>query len=128
QTMASAMRFTTTELSGLESKILSAADKALALELKLFDDLVGEALARAEEIARTAAALALLDGTAALAELASVERWCRPEMVSGTEFSISGGRHPVVEAALRETAQASFVGNDCDLGETQRLWLVTGPN
>ncbi|HLJ22244.1 MAG TPA: DNA mismatch repair protein MutS [Stellaceae bacterium] len=128
QTMASAMRFTTTELSGLESKILNAADKALALELKLFEDLVGEALARGDEIARTAAALALLDGTAALAELAAVERWCRPEVDPGVSFAITGGRHPVVEAALRESAQASFVGNDCDLGETQRLWLVTGPN
>ena len=128
QTMASAMRFTTTELSGLESKILSAADKALALEVKLFEDLVGEALARGDEIARTAAALALLDGTSALAELAAVERWCRPEIRTGTDFSIIGGRHPVVEAALRESAQASFVGNDCDLGEAQRLWLVTGPN
>src|SRR5579859_7551662 len=104
QTMASAMRFTTTELSELESKILSAADKALALELKLFEDLVGEALARGDEIARTAAALALLDGTAALAELAAAERWCRPEVGAGTGFSIVGGRHPVVEAALRESA------------------------
>ena len=128
QTMASAMRFTTTELSELESKILNAADKALALELKLFEDLVGEALARGDEIARTAAALALLDGTAALAELAAVERWCRPEVGADTGFAITGGRHPVVEAALRQSSQTSFVGNDCDLGESQRLWLVTGPN
>jgi DNA mismatch repair protein MutS len=128
QTMANAMRFTTTELSELESKILNAADKALALELKLFEDLVGEALARGDEIARTAAALALLDGTSALAELATVERWCRPEVGSGTDFAVTGGRHPVVEAALRQSSQASFVGNDCDLGESQRLWLVTGPN
>jgi DNA mismatch repair protein MutS len=128
QTMANAMRFTTTELSELESKILNAADKALALELKLFEDLMGEALARGDEIARTAAALALLDGTSALAELAAVERWCRPEVGAGTEFAVIGGRHPVVEAALRQSSQASFVGNDCDLGESQRLWLVTGPN
>ncbi len=128
QTMANAMRFTTTELSELESRILSAADKALALELKLFEDLVGEALARGDEIALTAGALALLDSTAALAELAAVERWCRPEIGTGTEFKVTGGRHPVVEAALRQGAQAGFVSNDCDLGETQRLWLVTGPN
>ena len=127
QTMASAMRFTTTELSELESKILNAADKALALELKLFDDLVGEALARGEEIAGTAAALAFLDVAAALAELAVAERWCRPAVDAGTEFAIIAGRHPVVETALRQS-QASFVGNDCDLGSAQRLWLVTGPN
>ncbi|HUN49270.1 MAG TPA: DNA mismatch repair protein MutS [Stellaceae bacterium] len=127
QTMASAMRFTTTELSELESKILNAADKALALELKLFEDLVGEALARGEEIARTATALAFLDTAAALGELAVSERWCRPAVDDSADFAITGGRHPVVEAALRQT-QASFVGNDCDLGESQRLWLVTGPN
>ena len=65
--MANAMRFTTVELGELEAKISSAADRALALELKLFDDLVGEAMARAEEISRAAAALAQLDVTAALA-------------------------------------------------------------
>ncbi|HVM82003.1 MAG TPA: DNA mismatch repair protein MutS [Stellaceae bacterium] len=128
QTMASAMRFTTTELGELESKILTAADKALALELQLFDDLVAEALARGEEIARAALALAFLDTAAGLAELAAVERWCRPKVDGGTGFEIAGGRHPVVEAALRQSRQASFVGNDCDLGAEQRLWLVTGPN
>ena len=128
QTMASAMRFTTTELGELESKILTAADKALALELQLFDDLVAGALARSEEIARAALALAFLDTAAGLAELAAVERWCRPKVDGGTGFEIAGGRHPVVEAALRQSRQASFVGNDCDLGAEQRLWLVTGPN
>ena len=128
QTMASAMRFTTTELGELESKILTAADKALALELQLFDDLAAEALARGEEIARAALALALLDSAAGLAELAAVERWCRPKVDAGIGFAIAGGRHPVVEAALRQNHQGSFVGNDCDLGEQQRLWLVTGPN
>ncbi|HYC15103.1 MAG TPA: DNA mismatch repair protein MutS, partial [Stellaceae bacterium] len=128
QTMASAMRFTTTELGELESKILTAADKALALELQLFDDLVAEALARGEEIARAAFALALLDTAAGLAELAAIERWCRPRVDAEGGFRIVGGRHPVVEAALRQSQQASFVGNDCDLGAEQRLWLVTGPN
>src|SRR5258707_13180804 len=121
--MASAMRFTTTELSELESKILNAADKALALELKLFEDLVGGALARGDEIARTAAALALLDGTAALAELAAVERWCRPEVVADTGFAITGGRPPVVGAGLRQRSQTSFGGNDPYLGLRQGLWL-----
>jgi len=128
QTMASAMRFTTTELGELESKILTAADKALALELQLFDDLVAEALARGEEIARAALALAFLDAAAGLAELAAAERWSRPKVDRGNGFRIAGGRHPVVEAALRQSQQGSFIGNDCDLGAERRLWLVTGPN
>ncbi|HXP30229.1 MAG TPA: DNA mismatch repair protein MutS [Stellaceae bacterium] len=128
QTLASAVRYGTVELGELESRIASAADKALALELRYFEDLVGEAAARAEAIAAAAAALALLDRSAALAELAVAERYCRPAVEDGPGFSITGGRHPVVEAALRAAQGAAFIGNDCDLDQGRRLWLVTGPN
>ncbi len=128
QTLASAVRFTTVELGELERDMVSAADKALALELALFDDLVAEVASRAEEIARAAAALALLDVVASLAELAVTERWVRPQVDDGVAFEISGGRHPVVEAALARDHAGGFVPNDCDLGPEKRLWLVTGPN
>jgi DNA mismatch repair protein MutS len=128
QTMANAMRFTTVELGELESKIASAGDKALAVELQLFDDLAAEVLGRAEEIARAARALAALDVAAALAEVAVEGRWCRPTVNDGLAFRIEGGRHPVVEAALAASQEGRFVANDCDLAPTQRLWLVTGPN
>jgi len=125
QTMAGAMRFTTTELAELESKISSAADRALALELRLFDDLVAEVMARRLEIAEAAAALASLDVAAALAERAIESQWVRPELSDGVEFAIRGGRHPAVEAAL--AGSGAFVANDCVLGD-DRIWLVTGPN
>jgi DNA mismatch repair protein MutS len=128
QTMANAMRFTTVELGELESKIASAADRALALELKFFDDLVEEAKSRAQEIQRTAAALARLDLAAAFATLAQEERYCRPQVEDSPAFAITGGRHPVVETALKASGAGAFVGNDCDLREDQRLWLLTGPN
>jgi len=128
QTLASAVRYSTVELADLESKIASAADKALALELKLFEDLTAEAMARAAEIARAAAALALLDVTTALAELAVTERYCRPVVDASLAFTIKQGRHPVVEAALLRAQGPSFVANDCDLAEDKRLWLLTGPN
>lgn len=128
QTIASSVRFTTVELGELEGKIRGAADKALALELELFADLVGEVLARAEAVAEAARALAALDVAAALAELAVERRYVRPVVESGTAFDIAGGRHPVVEAALAAAHESSFVANDCDLSEAQRLWLVTGPN
>ena len=128
QTLASAVRYGTVELGELESRIAGAADKALALELRYFEDLVGEAAARAEAIAAAAAALALFDRSAALAELAVAEGYCRPMVEDGAGFSITGGRHPVVETALREAQGPAFIGNDCDLNEGQRLWLVTGPN
>jgi len=127
QTLASSMRYATTELGELESKIASAADKALALELKFFDDLVGEARARAEMIQRAASALAALDVAASHAQLAAECDYCRPVIAGDTAFTVAGGRHPVVELALKVAGQP-FVGNDCDLKPSQRLWLLTGPN
>ena len=128
QTLASAVRFATVELGELERKISSAADKALALELQLFEDLVGEVAGRAAEIGRAARALAELDVAAALAQAAVERRWCRPRVDETTAFEIEGGRHPVVEAALAASQDGAFVANDCDLGEAGRIWLVTGPN
>ena len=125
QTMASGTRYTTVELSELETKISRAGDKALALELALFDDLVAEVAARVEPIAEAAQALAALDVAAALAELAVSRNYCRPRADDTLAFEISGGRHPVVEAAQPDDP---FVANDCDLSRAERLWLVTGPN
>ncbi len=128
QSLASAVRFTSVELGELERKIASAADRSLAIELALFEDLVGEISARAEPIAAAARSLALLDMTAGLAELAEAETYCRPLVDESLAFRIEAGRHPVVEAALRRYQQGGFVANDCDLGPERRLWLVTGPN
>ncbi|HVO01221.1 MAG TPA: DNA mismatch repair protein MutS, partial [Candidatus Cybelea sp.] len=128
QSMANAMRFSTGELAELEQKIVHAADRALALELRLFADLVTEVTARKEPIADAAAALALTDVGAALAQLARDEDWVRPRCDDSRDFKIVGGRHPVVEAALRRDNSGPFVANDCDLSEDRRLWLVTGPN
>jgi len=129
QSLASAIRFTTVELSELERKIGEAADKALALELQLFAALVQEVVARLPDLRQTAEALATLDVTAALAELAAEQAYVRPEVDDSLTFMIKDGRHPVVEQALRRGAEATpFVGNACDLGSTQRLWLLTGPN
>ncbi|HEV2099420.1 MAG TPA: DNA mismatch repair protein MutS [Stellaceae bacterium] len=128
QTMAGAQRYTTTELAELESKIASAAERALALELRLYDDLVAEVMARRAEIAEAAAALAAFDLAAALAERAIEGGWVRPVVEAGTAFEISGGRHPMVEAGLAASGNgAGFVANDCVLADA-RIWLVTGPN
>jgi len=128
QTMAGAQRYTTAELADLETKIASAAERALALELGLYEDLVGEVMARRGEIAAAAAALATLDLAAAFAELAVEGQWVRPAVEEGTAFEISDGRHPTVEAALAASGNGSgFVANDCVLADN-RVWLVTGPN
>ncbi|HEX6442728.1 MAG TPA: DNA mismatch repair protein MutS [Stellaceae bacterium] len=128
QTMAGAQRYTTTELADLETKIASAAERALALELRLHEDLVGEVTARRAEIAAAATALAKLDLAAALAELAAAALWVRPAVDETTAFEIVGGRHPTVETALAASGNGgAFVANECVLAE-DRIWLVTGPN
>jgi DNA mismatch repair protein MutS len=128
QTMANAVRYTSVELGDLEGRIARAADQALALELELFDDLVAEVVAEAEPVARAAASLAALDVAAALADLAVDARYSRPVVDDGLDFGIRGGRHPVVEVALTASHESTFIANDCDLAEGQRLWLLTGPN
>ncbi|GAB3117535.1 DNA mismatch repair protein MutS [Novispirillum itersonii] len=128
QTMASAVRFTTVELSELEDRIRGAGDKALALELELFTALVTDTLAQAAEIARAAQALAALDVLSGLAELASERQYSRPVLTGDTRFLITDGRHPVVEEALQRAGGGPFVANGCDLSDGQRLWLLTGPN
>ena len=128
QTLAGVVRYSTVELAELARSISEAADKALAVELRLFEDLVGEVTSRAEPLARMAAALARLDVAAAGAELAAERRYCRPVVDDSRAFHIEGGRHPVVEAALEASQESAFVANDCDLAEDRRLWLVTGPN
>jgi len=128
QTMANAVRFTTVELGELEGRIARAADQALAMELAMFEDMVADVADHVAVIAETAAALAALDVAAALGELSVEARYCRPVVDGTTEFEISSGRHPVVEAALTAAGEAAFVANDCTLSDGARLWLLTGPN
>ncbi|MDE2362812.1 MAG: DNA mismatch repair protein MutS [Hyphomicrobiales bacterium] len=129
QTMAGAMRFSTTELAEFEQKIASAADRALALEIGHFDALCAQTLAATDAIKSAAEALAALDVAASLAELAEAQNFSRPAVDNSLAFAIEGGRHPVVEAALKTRGEA-FTSNDCDLtGEKAgAVAVVTGPN
>ena len=131
QTMANAVRFTTTELAELESKIAGAAERALALEVDIFDGFRQRAETLADDLRRTAGALAELDCAAALAQWAFEARAVRPVVEDDPVFQIESGRHPVVEAALKKEGEA-FTPNDCAMdgsGEAgARLTLVTGPN
>ena len=130
QTMVDAMRFSTTELASLEAKIAAAADGAIARENTIFDELAEAILAVSAAIDGVADALAAVDVASALADLAVERDWVRPEIVASGAFRIEGGRHPVVEAALRAQGEP-FVANDCDLSGSVaggRIAVVTGPN
>jgi DNA mismatch repair protein MutS len=132
QTLAGQVRFTTTELGELESRIASAADRALGLELEIYERLSVSVIAQSAPIKECAEALGNLDVASALAHLASERDYARPVVDDSHAFVLEGGRHPVVEQALARDG-TPFVANDCDLSppkdaEAGRIWLITGPN
>ena len=133
QTMATVVRFSTAELAELESRITSAADRVLALELDIFAALVNDILAEEQTLSAASAGLAELDHYAGLAELAAEQDYVRPKIDASLVFAVEDGRHPTVEHNLQRGHGASFIGNDCRLGgdsgdEGTRILLVTGPN
>ena len=129
QTLAGQVRFTSTELADLESKIANAADRALVLELEVYDRLSNVVTAIAEDIKAAAQALAIIDVAASLATLAVERAYVRPVVDDSRDFHIQGGRHAVVEQAIDQP----FVANDCDLSPSEskgsgRIYIITGPN
>ncbi|MBB5721325.1 DNA mismatch repair protein MutS [Loktanella ponticola] len=126
QTTANQVRFTTVELSEIETRILNAGGRALEIEKRLFQSLIQAIIAQAGPLGALARALSEIDLTAGLAHLATSENWVLPKMDDSRAFDLQGGRHPVVEAALQASG-SPFIANDCDLSE-QSIWLLTGPN
>jgi DNA mismatch repair protein MutS len=136
QTLAGQVRFTSSELGELEAKIASAAERALGLELEIFERLSARVISQTAPIKECADALARLDVASALAHLAAERDYARPVVDDSHDFVIAGGRHPVVEQALARDG-TPFVANDCDLSPPKddqseslagRIWLMTGPN
>src|SRR6187399_481011 len=132
QTLAGQTRFTTAELGEIEAKIANAGDRALGRELEIFERLCAMALAASDDLRAAAHAFALLDVAIALAKLAVDDNYVRPDVDGSLGFAVEGGRHPVVEQALKRNGQP-FIANACDLspGPAQKsgqIWLITGPN
>ncbi len=123
QTMVNQGRFSTIELNDIAQKINNAAHQSVALELEIFNDLLGQIQTMKTELALVAAALARLDVASSLGELAVKHKYCRPIVDESTAFKIVGGRHPVIEKG-----GSSFISNDCVLEESRKIWLLTGPN
>lgn len=126
QTLAGNVRFTTSRLIELDNDIRSASDKAAAIEESLIDGLIEQIRECSNDILFAAEALADLDVWCALATCAVYMDWTRPEITNGRDFEVRAGRHPVIEAALRENGN-NFVKNDCNLSN-QPVALLTGPN
>ncbi len=131
QTTANQVRFTTVELSEMETKILNAGNHALEIEKRLYESLKRAILDQSGPIGAASAGLAEIDLATGLAELAQAENWIKPRVDNSRAFNIRGGRHPVVERALAQQSGAAFIANDCELsadGESANIWLLTGPN
>ena len=126
QTTANQVRFTTVPLSEIETKILNAGNHAIELEKRIYQSLTKEILRLSDEISGAASGLAELDIATSLAKITQSNDWARPTVDNSKAFEISGGRHPVVEAALQSDG-ARFVANDCALSDG-KVWLLTGPN
>jgi DNA mismatch repair protein MutS len=128
QTLVNAERFTTPELKELESKILDAEEKMLTLEREIFQELRLFAAEHAARIRQTAAAVAELDVTCALAQVTAENRYVRPSFTDSGEIRIVAGRHPVIEK-LAEREALRFIPNDLYFDtESQFIAVITGPN
>lgn len=131
QGLANATRYTTDRLANIAREIETATSDAKLLESRLFHELVRNVLEHSDVLCQLGQSLSLLDVSAAGAEWALQTDACRPSLHDDKRLVIEGGRHPVVEAALRKDGQG-FVSNDLTLdGEDQsgaRLQVMTGPN
>jgi DNA mismatch repair protein MutS len=129
QTLANAERYSTAELREVEQNVLGANERAAALEREIFGSLREAALERAEAIREAAEAVAELDATAALAEVARLDEWVRPEVDGSEVLAIRAGRHPVVAPILASLGGEDFVPNDADLDPSStQILVLTGPN
>jgi DNA mismatch repair protein MutS len=125
QTMANAERFFTPELKEKESLILTANEKAIALEYEIFTEIVQTLSAHSRELQETAERIGALDVLADLAEVAENNNYIRPQLTDDCKILIRDGRHPVVE----NTVSGGFVPNDTEMDcKENQFLLVTGPN
>ena len=126
QTLANCERYITQELKELENQVLTAKDRLTALEYQIFTQLREYLAQQAARVQESAGAVAAADTLCSLAAVAVQRGYCRPEITLGQEISITDGRHPVVEAMLKDSL---FVPNDTHLGgEDHQVSIITGPN
>ena len=128
QTLVNAERFTTPELKELEAKVLTAEEKILDLERLIFAEVRSFAAQHAARIRGTAGAVAEIDVTATLAQIAAENRYTRPRFTDSGEMRVVAGRHPVIEKLTEKQAQR-FIPNDLYLDSNKEfIAVITGPN
>ena len=131
QTLVNAERFTTPELKEYEVKILTAHDRCIEIEKRIFGELRRAVLEAAGRIRRASAAVAEADLLTNFAHLASLRRYVRPVLTDELVLEAVAARHPVIEQWMEETREGRFIANDLYLSATEdgpSLLLITGPN
>lgn len=127
QTLVNAERYITQELKEYEEQILSAEDKIYALESAIYNSLIAKIQTAIRTIQKNSMVIAKLDILAGFAELASGNRYCRPEIGDGLALDIKAGRHPVIETLMKPGEE--YVPNDIHLDrDKQQIIILTGPN
>ena len=133
QTLVNAERFTTPELRDYETKVLTAQERCVEIEKRIFAALRARLVENASRIRRTSAAVAEIDLVANFSHLAALRGYTRPRIDPSPILEIAGGRHPVIECLMENTGESRFVPNDLYLDATDttsspNLLLITGPN
>ena len=128
QTLTNAERYITPELKEYETLILNAEERILQIERRVFTEVCQQVALAAKKLLQTAVSLATLDVAAALAEVAAVNGYCRPQLSDDNVLHIENGRHPVVEQTAVATLGERFVPNDTHFGDDERIQIITGPN
>ena len=124
QTLANCERFITPELNEMEEKILGAQEKCIALEYEIFTGLRSSLAENIKRFQSTAKIIASIDVLRSFAALAFEKNYSKPQMSVDGDIKISAGRHPVVEAFVRQ----SFVANDTLITDDEKIMILTGPN
>jgi DNA mismatch repair protein MutS len=125
QTLVNAERYITPELKEYEALILNAQERILDLEGRIYQQVLDQLAAAADRLLAVARAMARIDVSASLADVALMHRYVRPQLATNDEVHIAGGRHPVVEVTQREEP---FVPNDARLTPEEAILIITGPN
>jgi DNA mismatch repair protein MutS len=133
QTLVNAERFTTPELKDYEVKVLTAQERSVEIEKRLFADLRRRLIGDASRIRRTSTAVAEIDLVSNFAHLAALRSYTRPRIDPAPILEIAGGRHPVIECLMQNAGDSRFVPNDLyldasDTTSAPNLLLITGPN
>jgi len=129
QTLVNAERFTTPELKDYETKVLTAHERSVEIEKRIFAELRRQVMEHAGRIRKTSAVVAEIDLMASFAHLAALRNYTRPLLESEAVLEVVSGRHPVIERLMDEAGEGRFVPNDVYLDANgPSLLLLTGPN